>query len=192
MNDQEKTRIDYVDNKALYEEYLVYNKALKEAEEAGLPRPELTKKISLAILQIANNLSRRYNFVNYSYREDMVGDAIIKCVAKAHLFDPEKTKNPFAYLTTICFWEMVNRIKKEHHEVSIKSKYIRENLTSEFLNAIEGEDGEFKNTFVEFLKDNDAYKDYTSDTKEKKTKKKKTDEISAIEELLKDEILKDE
>lgn len=162
---QEYQKIDYIDNATLYAEYVEYRKSMKAAEEAGLERPELTKPICLAIIQIATNLANRYNFVNYSYKQELIGDAILKATMKGHLFDPEVTKNPFAYLTAICFWEMVNTIKKEHKEVSKKAKYIRENVTSEFIQSLDNEEGDFKNNFVEFLKENDVYRDYIEESK---------------------------
>lgn len=185
---KEKRPIDYVDNKALYEEYVRYRQEWKQAEDSGLERPQISNIIAKAIIQIATNLANRYNFVNYTYKGEMIGDAIVKCVAKAHLFDPEITKNPFAYLTQICYWEMVNRIKKEHKEVSIKSRMIKENFNEEFLDHAGMEGEEYRNNFVEFLKENDAYKDYTAEAKEKKSKKKKEDiDIPVLEEFLEED-----
>ena len=52
-------------------------------------------------LKIATHLSYKPNFVNYMFREDMISDGIENCVQYIHNFDPEKSKNPFAYFTQI-------------------------------------------------------------------------------------------
>jgi len=185
-----KTSVDYVSNKHLLESFVEYRKMMAEAATSGLERPQLTRPICEAILQICHRLSTRYNFVNYSYKEEMIGDAIIKCVAKAHLFDPEKSSNPFAYITQIAFNEFVTRIKLEHKQVSVKSKLIKESMTSDFLESMESESDEFKNSFVEFLKMNDTYKDYTAESNDKK-KKEKSKSIT-IEDLIEEDTADEE
>lgn len=80
----------------------------------------LTDKLCESINKIANGLSYAPNFFNYSYKEDMVGDAIVKMFSalKNKKFKIDCGFSPFSYFTTIAFHAFINRIKKEkkHHE----------------------------------------------------------------------------
>ena len=93
----------YVDPKIFQDQILVY-----------YGDDDMTEELGSAIYNIANRLAFAPNFINYSYREDMVGDAIIKMVSalKNKKFNPDKG-NPFSYYTKIAFNAFCNRIKKE-------------------------------------------------------------------------------
>lgn len=75
---------------------------------------DLKDDLALSVQQIANRLAFAPNFINYTYREDMVGDALIKMIKalREQKFDP-KRGNPFSYFTKIAFHAFCNRIKKE-------------------------------------------------------------------------------
>lgn len=77
-------------------------------------------KLGDSITKIAHGLSYAPNFINYSYKEDMIGDAIVKMVSalKNKKFKLDSGFSPFSYFTTIAFHAFINRIKKEkkHHE----------------------------------------------------------------------------
>ena len=79
------------------------------------------RKIADSICKIATGLSFAPNFINYSYKDDMKGDAIVKMYTalKNKKFNVDSGYNPFSYFTTIAFHAFINRIKKEkkHHEV---------------------------------------------------------------------------
>ena len=62
-------------------------------------KPVIPRYIGECFLKIANHLSFKPNFVNYMFKEDMISDGIENCVQYIHNFDPEKSKNPFAYFT---------------------------------------------------------------------------------------------
>lgn len=88
------------------------------------------------IYKIATGLSYAPNFINYSYRDDMVGDAIVKMFSalKNKKFDLNSGNNPFSYFTTIAFHAFINRIKKEKKQREVVSEYqeqVFENLVQE-------------------------------------------------------------
>ena len=58
------------------------------------------------------------------FREDMISDGIENCVQYIHNFDPEKSKNPFAYFTQIVHYAFLRRIQKEKKQLDIKTKII--------------------------------------------------------------------
>ena len=114
----------YVNNKEFLEALIVYRTKVQEAKDQGLPKPRITNYIGECFLKIATHLSYKPNFVNYMFREDMISDGIENCVQYIHNFDPEKSKNPFAYFTQIIHYAFLRRIQKEKKQLDIKSKII--------------------------------------------------------------------
>lgn len=152
---------DYINGKDLFEELCAYVDRCKEAESQGKERPHVTNKIGEAIIQIANRMVTSFRFNGYSYKEEMVGDGILKCFRKIHLFDPTRGENVFAYASQIIWNEFVRRIKDEQYESSVKAKLIRHKMSSEFVeHGVDADTEDGSNAFVEFLKENDAYVDY--------------------------------
>lgn len=118
----------YVNNKELYEEYQRYfakkNKALEEGKEI----PPLSEKIGAAIIQIATRRCNSRQFVGYSnnWKEELISHAIMTATIRGHNFNPEKSNNPFAYLTQICNNAILEQLKKEKRQLYIKYKGIEE------------------------------------------------------------------
>ncbi|MBU0964686.1 sigma factor for late transcription, partial [Patescibacteria group bacterium] len=71
---------------------------------------------------IATNYANKGNFAGYTWKRDMINDAVYTCVRYAHNFDPNKQKvpNPFAYFTQICYHSFLNYIKKQNKFSKIK------------------------------------------------------------------------
>ena len=82
---------------------------------------KISNYLGESIQRIANGLSYAPNFINYSFKEDMVGDAVLKMYqAILHKkFKLNQGFSPFGYFTTIAYHAFICRIKKEkkHHEV---------------------------------------------------------------------------
>lgn len=118
----------YVDNKRLYTEMIKYIREYNEAKEAGLPTPPATRYIGECIWLIANRLSTNRNFIGYTYRDEMIGDAIENCLRYLHNFNPEKSTNPFAYFTQIMYYAFLRRIDKEKKQTYIKYKTMQNSI----------------------------------------------------------------
>lgn len=114
----------YIDNKVFYAEMVKWKKEWNKAKKANLPLPPVTDYIGRCFLAIAERLSYRPNFINYPYREEMVGDGIENCLMYAANFNPNKSKNPFSYFTQIIYYAFVRRIQKEKKQNYIKFKSI--------------------------------------------------------------------
>jgi DNA-directed RNA polymerase specialized sigma24 family protein len=99
----------YVRNKDLIPEIQKFNESDQISEELGR-----------MLLLIAKNLSNKANFINYTWKEDMVQEAVLTCCKYLKNFDLEKSKNPFAYITTICSHAFVNYINKQKRHSDIK------------------------------------------------------------------------
>ena len=128
---KEKTKANhYVDNKQFYVAMSEWIKNVKDAENTGEPKPPVTDYIGECFMKIAEHLSYRPNFINYSYREEMVGDGIENCLMYAHNFDPEKSKNPFSYFTQMIYYAFLRRIEKEKKQLYVKYKMIEQQDTN--------------------------------------------------------------
>lgn len=120
---------NYINNKTLYESMKIHKQLLFEADKNGLDKPQVSNYIGQCILLICNNLAKKPNFSGYTYKQEMVSDGIIDCIAAVDNFDPEKTNNPFAYFTQIAWNAYVRRIFKEKKQTYIKHK----NFENSFL-----------------------------------------------------------
>ena len=114
----------YVNNKDFLEAITVFKNKVREAEEQGKTRPRISHYIGDCFLKIATHLSYKPNFVNYTFREDMISDGVENCVQYINNFDPEKSKNPFAYFTQIIYYAFLRRIQKEKRQNDIKQKIL--------------------------------------------------------------------
>jgi hypothetical protein len=74
----------------------------------------LSEELGKAISDIATRLGFAPNFINYTYKEEMIGDATEKMFKALwnKKFTPERG-NAFSYYTKIAFNAFCNRIKKE-------------------------------------------------------------------------------
>jgi len=119
-----KKKQHYVDNRKFLEELVKFRKRVRIAKERGLEKPRIPEYIGECFLKIATHLSYRPNFINYMYKEDMIGDGIENCVQYIDNFDPAKSSNPFAYFTQIVYYAYLRRISKEKRQMDIKDKLI--------------------------------------------------------------------
>lgn len=114
----------YVNNKEFLEALIVYKSKIKKAEAEGKPKPRIPNYIGDCFLKIATHLSYKPNFVNYTFRDDMISDGIENCVQYINNFDPDKSYNPFAYFTQIIYYAFLRRIQKEKKQLEIKNKIL--------------------------------------------------------------------
>ena len=137
----------YVNNKELLEALIVYRAKVAHAKENDLPKPRITNYLGECFLKIATHLSYKPNFVNYMFRDDMISDGIENCVQYIHNFDPEKSRNPFAYFTQIIHYAFLRRIQKEKKQLDIKTKIIEKTGFDEVMavddNAMSGENSQY-------------------------------------------------
>lgn len=112
----------------------------KYAEENGLPKPQVSNYIGECILKIATHLSYKPNFINYSYRDDMILDGVENCIQYIDNFDPSKSNNPFAYFTQIIYYAFLRRIQKEKKQLYIKHKSFENSMIMNTLVDMAPED----------------------------------------------------
>jgi len=133
-----KEKPHYVSNKDFSQAVLEHCTNVQEAKSAGDPLPIVPDYIASCFLKIAEGLSHKANFVRYTYREEMVMDAVENCLKAIENYNIEAATrsgkpNAFAYFTQISWYAFLRRIQKEKKQQDIKMKFISEADISEFL-----------------------------------------------------------
>ena len=154
MATDKKKKVHYVNNKEFLAAIVERKRLLKEAEDSDGPPPQVSNYLGECILKIANHLSYRPNFINYTYRDEMISDGIENSLQYIDNFDPEKSKNPFAYFTQIIYYAFVRRIQKEKKQINIKYKLLEDANFDDVAVNPGDESAAYKNQFVEFLRKN--------------------------------------
>jgi len=124
----------YVNNKEFLAALIRYQEDIEIARLQDKTKPVIPRYIGECFLKIANHLSFKPNFVNYMFKEDMISDGIENCVQYIHNFNPEKSKNPFAYFTQIIHYAFLRRIQREKRQLEIKNKIIEKSGYQEVFN----------------------------------------------------------
>ena len=163
------TRNHYVDNKKLLVEMTKYKESVESAKASDTERPRVPNYIGECIMKIAQHLSYKPNFINYTYKEEMISDGIENCLLYIDNFNPEKSKNPCAYFTQIIYYAFIRRIQKEKKQTYVKYKALEnQELIDEIMQGPNGTP--VKNNFMEFLQSN--MDDFLADFEETQRKKK--------------------
>tara|TARA_Y100001963_G_scaffold76361_1_gene105922 strand:+ start:10499 stop:10990 length:492 start_codon:yes stop_codon:yes gene_type:complete len=149
-----KKSVHYVDNKKFLEAMVVYKEKVEKAKEKNRKKPDVTNYIGECFLKIANHLSYRPNFINYTFRDDMISDGIENCLQYMDNFNPEKSNNPFAYFTQIIYYAFVRRIQKEKKQMQVKQKMIANAGVENIMDQLEGDDSQYRSQMLEFLQKN--------------------------------------
>src|SRR5210317_2147170 len=155
-----KNKPHYVNNADFSQAVVDYVRHANECAEQGKSKPIVTNYIAQCFLKISEGLSHKANFVRYTYREEMVMDAVENCLKAIENYDIEAATrsgkpNAFAYFTQISWFAFLRRIAKEKKQQDIKLKYISEADLSMFIEEnTEGGYSDYSNTapFVEQLR----------------------------------------
>jgi hypothetical protein len=158
----------YINNEEFLKSLTEYRKSVRKAKRDKIEKPAIPNYIGECFMKIANNLATKPNFANYSFRDEMVGDAIENCLMYFENFDPKKSKNPFAYFTQIVFYAFLRRIAKENKNQYVKYKIFE----NQILHS-----GELTATEENSLKPSEIYaniSEFTTNFEQKQKKKRKT------------------
>ncbi len=158
----------YVVNKDFLAALVERRKLIQDYEAENKEPPMVSNYIAKCIFDICTHLSYKPNFIGYSYRQEMVGDALENCLRVVNNFDPEKSSNPFAYFTQIAYYAFLRRIETEKKQSYIRGKLLDELPLEELINMddCDGNPGEF----IEQMRQNYYYD--TAEYEAKKAKKK--------------------
>jgi len=134
------TKEHYVNNKEFYAAMVEYKAVCKKAEAEGLIQPRIPNYIGMCIYKIANRLAFRPNFINYTYRDEMISDGIETSIANIRSFNSDKYDNPFAYFTQIIYHAFIIRIQKEKKQQYVKYKSLEQAIISNDQYAFQDSD----------------------------------------------------
>ena len=161
----------YVNNKEFTAAVAEFNEKCKLAESKGKTPPQMSNYIGECIYKIATRLSTRPNFINYTYRDEMICDAIENCIQYIGNFNVEKSNNAFAYITQICYYAFLRRIQKEKKQVFIKQQMTMD-ITADTFETIDGDTTGMTNTNVEWMQENMTQVQYEPSKSKRKTSTK--------------------
>lgn len=154
-----KNKAHYVNNKEFSQAVYDYALEVKECKKKGLDNPTVTDYIARCFLKIAEGLSHRPNFVRYTYREEMVMDAVENClraIGNYNIDTATRTGKPnaFSYFTQICYFAFIRRILKEKRQQDIKFRFIEKMGIEDFVQmGMDGEAAQETMAYVDTLKD---------------------------------------
>jgi hypothetical protein len=187
MARSKRASIHYVNNKEFSQAVVDYVRTLNEAQSKEEILPVVPNYIASCFLKIAEGLSHKSNFIRYTYREEMVMDAVENCLRAIENYNVEaatRTGNPnaFAYFTQISWYAFLRRIAKEKKQQDVKLKYLSQSGLEEYIatNQDDNQSVQVVRAFVDQLKDRiDKVKEKDSEVKvfaqeEKKRKKRVT------------------
>lgn len=110
----------YVDRAAFYNALVERRGLLLASVENGTEPPRVTDFIGKCLLDIATGLTKKWQFSQYSWKDDFIGEAVIHCIRYIDSFDPEKSTNPFSYFTQACYYQFLAIIEAEGLETYVK------------------------------------------------------------------------
>ena len=170
---KKKNNVHYVNNKNFSQAVVDYCNEVNDAKNCGDEAPIVPDYIAQCFLRIAEGLSHKSNFIRYTYREEMVMDAVENCLKAIKNYNIEaatRTGNPnaFSYLTQISWYAFLRRIAKEKKQFDIKQKYMTSSGIEEFIMTQNGDtqSQQVVQAFVDTLKDRiDKVKEKDQDIK---------------------------
>ena len=174
----------YVNNKEFLAAMTDYKNAVKNAEVNNKERPRVSNYIGECLMKIAVHLSHKPNFVNYTFKEEMICDGIENCLQYIDNFNPEKSNNQFSYFTQIIYYAFLRRIQKEKKHLYTKMK-LTENAD---IMGTTSDKQEGDKEYAAPIKMSEWSKEYTgnfiNDFEENKRKKKKNKSTTPIDILI--------
>lgn len=181
-------RNHYVNNKTLLEEMIKYRTKVLESKENNTKKPAIPNYVGQCLMLIANRLSHKPNFYSYSYKEEMISDGIENCIMYIDNFDPEKSKNPFAYFTQIIHYAFIRRIQKEKKQQYIKIKNMENSfIFSELADHMEGHEADSGLPRSNFF-DNEITSEFVKSFETSLEKKKKPTEKVGVEQFIEETV----
>lgn len=142
---------NYVNNKQLYEVMVDFIGKRRDAVEKGIEVPRIPNYVGECISLIATRLATKPNFSGYSFIDEMISDGIENCIMYIHNFNPDKSTNPFGYITLIIHHAFLRRIEKE-----AKHSYVRHKMMMQgaHLRSMEYGEGGYDSAEFESLTGN--------------------------------------
>ena len=194
MVKMKRASIHYVNNKEFSQAVVDYCLTIEEAKANKTQLPIVTDYIASCFLRISEGLSHKSNFIRYTYREEMVMDAVENCLRAIENYNIEAATrtglpNAFAYFTQISWYAFLRRIAKEKKQQEIKLKYLSQSGLEDYVVSgnLDAGSQQAVQAFIDTLKDRiDKVKEKDTEFKvyAKEEKKRKKYQISVDSDLM--------
>ena len=185
----QRKSIHYVNNADFSQAVVDYVTLVEEAKKSKKAIPKVPDYVAKCFLRIAEGLSHKANFIRYTYREEMVMDAVENCLKAISNYNLEAATrtgkpNAFAYFTQISWFAFLRRIAKEKKQQDVKIKYLTQSGIENFIDNELGDESsqQVVDAFVDTLRGRiDKVKSYDTEIKEfaKKEKKKRSIKVDS-------------
>ena len=164
MTTTPKKQKHYINNPDFLRALIEYKEAKELATKNNKTPPPIPNYIGECFMKIAEGLSHKPNFINYTYRDEMMSDGIENCIMYFNNFDPTKSNNPFAYFTQIIYYAFLRRIQKEKKQTYVKYKATEQMGILDEMELMEFDDGtskqfELYDNIAEFIETYEDAKD---------------------------------
>ena len=197
MAPRKKQGAHYVNNADFSQAVVDYVTEADNAKKNKIEVPKVPDYVAQCFLRIAEGLSHKSNFSRYTYREEMVMDAVENCLKAINNYNLEAATrtgkpNAFAYFTEISWFAFLRRIAKEKKQQDVKLRYLEKSGIENFvdLDLADAAAGNIISSFVDGLRDRIDRVKQTDDVvntlyKEDKKRKRTRHADSDLSEFLK-------
>ncbi|MEN9921563.1 MAG: Synechococcus phage [Candidatus Parcubacteria bacterium] len=179
VNMTTNTKKHYINNADFCKALIEYKESVEKAKREHSEKPRIPNYIGECFLKIAEGLSHKPNFINYTYRDEMIADGVENCLMYFENFDPTKSNNAFAYFTQIIYYAFLRRIQKEK-----KQMYVKYKSTEQFGILDEAEMMGFDDVTVKPFEMYDNISEFIENFEENKKKKKAAKKTKGLEKFL--------
>ncbi len=180
---------NYVNNRQLYEVLVDFVGKRREAISSEQELPRIPNYVGECISLIATRLATKPCFSGYSFIDEMISDGIENCIMYIHNFNPDKSSNPFGYVTLIIHHAFLRRIEKEakhsyvRHKMMVQGSHLRSmeyggDFDSDEFESLTGNNNDTSNSIIS---------NFETKLQEKKDKKKEKALLAAEAEALENE-----
>ena len=191
----------YIDNEKFTAAIIEHRNKYLEAKKHNKPKPQLSNYIGQCFIDMSNNMIRKMsfgkglNFIDYTFKDECVEDAIENCLRYAHKYNPEAISKrtgeqiqsgAFAYFSQIIYFAYIRRIYKENTQLYVKYKMAENIAILSEDEILELEEFELGDTIL-FDNISEFIEKYETRMKETKAKLKKKEVLSDIDKFILEE-----
>jgi DNA-directed RNA polymerase specialized sigma24 family protein len=106
--------------------YYLSNNLLLPAVIESRKIGKISSELAGYLLMLATRYASKPSFANYSFREDMVAEALADLCKNALKFNPEKSNNPFAFYTSCIHNSFLGYLNLEKKQRKIRDQMLVE------------------------------------------------------------------
>lgn len=159
----------YINNQQMLQAIIAWRAEIEQANIDNPPTPRIPDYLGECFMLIATRLATKPNFYSYTFKGDIVGQALLQCCISAHKFDPTKSSSAFAFFTQVCFNSFLRVLNDEsavaYRKLKLMEKAEREQPSHKRRNSVQEKNAEtiarYEARLVRRKKTNDASEERT-------------------------------